>query len=99
MGLQQNVRNRYLVPEIGPRAAVPRVLIGADVIPWPAVERALPDPREVVGRDIVADTVALIGGAPHLARRIDCETDAIADAGGVDVAVAAVRIERQHIGT
>src|SRR3984893_8466245 len=98
MGLQQNVRNRYLVPEIGARAAVPRVLIGTDVIPRPAVKRAFLHPRDVVGWHVVADAVALVGRAPHLALRIDREPDAIADASGVDAAVAAVRIEDQHIG-
>src|ERR1700675_3384535 len=52
MGLEQNVGHGDAVLEIGPRAAVPRIFVGADIVPGPAVKRAFSDPGDVVAGDI-----------------------------------------------
>ena len=85
MRLDQHVGNGDLALEVGACARVPRVLIVADVEPGPAVERALPHPRDVVRHQIVAEAVALVGRAIEIAGRgMNGEADAIADAGGED---------------
>ena len=63
-----------------------RVLVAAHVVPGPAVEAAFLDRGDVVGDEVVAEVVALVGGAPELAGGgIDGLADAVADAGGVDL--------------
>src|SRR5579862_2332450 len=99
MGLQQHVGNGDFIFEIRPLAAVSRILIGADVVPGPAVESAFAHARDVVGRHVIAEPVALIGRAPDgVRRRRDGHADAVADAARKDALVLAVGIERQHIG-
>ncbi len=67
MGLDEHVRDGDLVLEIRPLAAMTRVLVGADVVPGPAVERAFAHAGDVIGRHVVAEPVALVGRAPHRA--------------------------------
>jgi len=98
MGLEQDVGHRDVVLEIGPRAAVPGIFIGTDIVPGPAVERAFPDAGDVVAGDVVAQAVALVGRAPEIAVGTDGETDAIADSRREDAAVLAVRRKLQDIG-
>src|ERR1700682_3815381 len=38
MGLHQHVRNRDLVPEIGPTARMPRIWVATDEVPGPAMK-------------------------------------------------------------
>src|SRR5262249_42515144 len=95
MRLQQHVRDRHLVLEVGAHADMGRILIGADVEPRPAVEFAFADPRYIVRHQVVTAAVALIGRAPGRSRRrLDRKTDAVADAGGEQLLVLAVGIER-----
>src|SRR6266852_2634187 len=96
MGLEQDVRHRNLVLEVGSLSLVPRIFVAADVVPRPAIESALANPRDVVGWNIIADCVALVGRAPQVAIGADREAYAIADTGGIDAAVAAVSVEHQH---
>src|SRR5262249_45528396 len=99
MGLEQDVWHRDLVLKVRSLALVPRIFVGADVVPRPAVECALANPGDVVGRNVVADRVALVGRAPHVAIGTDRKADAIADTGGVDATVAAIGVEHQNSGT
>src|SRR4029077_1527220 len=64
MRFNQNVGQRYLVLKVGALAAVMRIFIPADVIPRPAEEGAFAHPRDVIGRQVVAEVVALVGRAP-----------------------------------
>ena len=58
-----------------------RVLVAAHVVPGPAIKAALLDGGDVVGDEVVAEVVALVGGAPELAGgRVDGLADAVADA-------------------
>ena len=76
-----------------------RVRVGADIEPGPAVEGAGLDGGRVVGRQVVAEPVALIGDAPGVARRRrDGEARAIADPGGERAEIAAVRVGDEHGG-
>src|SRR5262249_15527669 len=64
MRFDQNVGQRHLAFEVGALAAVTRIFIAADVIPRPAKEGALAHTRDVIGRQIVAEVVTLVGRAP-----------------------------------
>src|ERR1700743_596147 len=65
----------------------------------PAVERAFFDARDIVGHEVVAEPVALVGRAPgRPGAGLNCEPDAIADAGRENLLVLAVGIEGQHRG-
>src|SRR6266702_7087475 len=99
MRLDQNVGHSDLVLEVGPRSPVARVLVGADVIPGPAVEGAFAHAGDVVGREIIAEAIALVGRAPKLAgHRVHRHADAIADAGCESSLALALRIEDEHVG-
>src|SRR5207302_6690628 len=99
MSLDQHVGDGDLALEIGPLARMPGVFIAADIKPRPSIERIFADPGHVVWHQIVAEAVALVGGAPRRAAlRLDCEADAIADSRGEYFLVFAIGIERQHRG-
>src|SRR5271163_5359623 len=67
MRLNENVGRRDVVRQIGPLVLVARVLMVAEIIPGPAIEGALRYMRYVVGRQVVAESVALVDGAPERA--------------------------------
>src|SRR5208337_3466485 len=79
MRLEQRVGNANFSGEIGPLALVARVLVRADVEPWPTVKAALRDTGRIVGRKVVAESVALVDDAPQgAARRLDGQPRAVA---------------------
>ena len=88
--------------QLGMLALVARVLtppLAAHVVPGPAVEAALLDVGDVVGDEVVAEGVALVGGAPELAGGgIDGLADAVANAPGVDLDELALGRELEHVG-
>ena len=87
------------VREIGPLVLVARVLMIAEIVPGPAIERALRDRRRIVGRQVVAESVALVDGAPERAGSgLDRKARTIANAGRVDALMSAVGIESEHVG-
>ena len=99
MRLDENVGRRDAFREIRPLVLVARVLVVAEIVPGPAIEGALRDVRRVVGRQIVAESVALVDGAPERASsRLDRKARAIANAGRVDALMSAVGIEGEHVG-
>src|ERR1700733_2750722 len=80
-------------------AGVPRVLMGADVPPGPAVKAAFTHRGDVVGYQVVAQAVALIDGAPQLpVVGIDGDAGRVTDAGSVDALVRSVRIKGEDVG-
>ena len=100
MRLDQHVGHGDVAGQIGPLALQPRILVIADIVPGPAVECALPHRRRIVRRQVVAQAVALVHHAPQVAcRGCDRLGCAVAQAGGEDPPVAAIGIERQHVGT
>src|SRR5690242_5010420 len=83
VGLNQNVRDRDLVLEIGALAWMIRVLMSTQVVPGPAEEGTLANPRDVIGDEIVAPSIPLVHRAPQLSRlRMDAQPDAVAQAAG-----------------
>src|ERR1700722_20961624 len=54
MRLNENVGRREGGGEVGPLVLVARVLMIAKIVPGPAIESALRDMRDVVGRQVVA---------------------------------------------
>src|ERR1700689_5219431 len=96
--LEQDIRNGDLSFQIGTLAGVVRILIAADIVPGPAVERALAYPGNVVRHQIVAQTVAFIGRAIEVAGLgVNGKPHAIADTGGEYARILAVGIEHEHI--
>src|ERR1700686_3932555 len=92
--LRQHIRKAGLVLEVGACALVAGILVSPDVVPGPAVECALLDLGGVFERGVVAELVTLVDDAPWTAgRRLNRETGAVAQAGGEDLLVLAVRIE------
>src|SRR6266849_2500044 len=97
MRLKQNIRYCDLVFQIRTFASMPGVLMAANIIPWPSIKCVLANAGHIVGHQIVAEAIALVGRAPgRSALRLNCETDAIADAGGEQFPVLAVGIEGQY---
>ena len=65
---------------IGARLGQTRVLVSAHVVPGPAVEAAFLDRGDVIGDQVIAEVVALIGRAPKSSGDgIDGLADAVAD--------------------
>ena len=99
MRLNEHVGRRDAPREIRPLVLVARVLMIAEIVPGPAIEGALRHTRRVVGRQIVAQPVALVDGAPERARcGLNRKARTIANAGRVDALVLAVGIEGEHVG-
>ena len=97
--LDEHVGHDHLVLQLGVLALVARVLVGAEVIPGPAVEAAFLDVGDVVGHQVVAQRVALVDRGPELAGLgVDRQADGVADARGVDPLVLAVGVEGQDVG-
>src|SRR5690606_24625534 len=93
MRLQEHIRNRHPSGKIGPGALMARVLIGANVIPWPTVECPIPYSRGVLERNVVPKTVTLVDDAPQRTRlRLHGHSGTIAQAPGHHPATAAAPI-------
>src|SRR5580704_14017622 len=81
-------------------ALVARVLMLADVVPWPAIKAVLLDARDVVRRKIVAQSVTLVDRAPqHASLRLNRQSHGITNAGSINAKPGPVRIILQYIGT
>ena len=97
MGLDQHVGCEDTIAEIGALAGMARILVRADIEPRPAIETAFPDAGRIIGRQIVSEAVALIGGAPERAAlRRDGEPRAIADPVRERTKAAALGVGDQH---
>ena len=91
MGLDQDVRDDDLT---GGGVLVARVRVGADVKPRPAVKASVFHRGRVIGRQIVAQSVAFVDHAPEGADGgLDRLTRAIAQAGGEDAALTRRQIQ------
>src|SRR3954451_14997689 len=97
MRLQQNVGCCDLVLELRPRTGVPRVLMGADIVPWPSIERVFTNPGDIIGREVISKPIALVSGAPNRAVLwLDRKTHTIANSGRECLLVLPVGVEGQH---
>src|SRR5208283_1443155 len=98
MSLQENVGHDYAVFQFRMLPAMMRVLMAAEVEPRPSVKPAFANTRDVIGREVVAESVALVSGAPESAsERIDSHADAIAESAGGDASLCAVGLELQNV--
>jgi len=76
-----------------------RVVVAAHVVPGPAEEAAFGNGGDVVGNEVVAEVVALVGGAPKLvADGVDGLADTVADAMGVDLEELTLGGEFEDVG-
>ena len=99
MRLDGHLGDGHLARKVRPLAPMPGVHVIADIVPRPAVEGAFLNRRREVGREIVAEPVALVDGAPrHAGCRVDRQRGAVAKPRRVDPPVAALGIEFQHVG-
>src|ERR1700733_15958188 len=82
-------------------AFMPRILMAAHIPPGPAVESAFLHMRDVVGNQVVAQTIALIYRAPQLAGLgIDRNSaSGIANAIGIHAQRAVRGIAPENVGT
>src|SRR3984957_17559811 len=73
------------------------VLMVTDVKPGPSIEGTIAHPRNIVRNEIISQTIALIGRAPHVSGcGMDRKADAVADARSKDAWILSVGIESQH---
>ena len=99
MRLNENVRRRDAVRKVGALAFVARILMVAEIVPGPAIEGARRHVRYIVRRQVVAESIALVDGAPERAGSwLDRKARTIANAGRVDALVLALRIEGEDVG-
>src|SRR6476469_7088659 len=97
--LNENVGHGDFALEIRPLAGVVRIFMVADIEPGPAIKRALTHPGDVIGHQIISQTVALVGRAIEVASLgMNGKADAITDAGGENAGVLPVGIEHQDVG-
>src|ERR1700722_1250320 len=81
------------------RAHETRILVPTHVVPRPAIVAVLFHAGDVVRHEVVAKVVALVDGAPELARRgVDSLADAVADAVSIDLQKLALGSELEHVG-
>src|SRR5258705_9387375 len=97
MRLDQHIGYGDLIPQVGSFAAMARIFVGAQIVPRPAVERAVAHARDEVRDEVVAKIVALVGGAPEVAGlRMHGEPDAVPEPGCEHAPISSVRIEDEH---
>ncbi len=78
--LQDHVGRDDLVLQLRMRSHQARILVAAHVVPGPAVEAVFLHAGDVVGNEVVAQVVTLVGRAPELAGgRVDGLADAVAN--------------------
>ena len=76
-----------------------RILIAADIEPWPAIEGAFAHSGHKIGHKVVAEAVALVDRAPELAGpRLHRHSDAVAQTRRKEPLVLALRREGEHEG-
>src|SRR5690349_6648182 len=80
-------------------ALMARILMPANVVPGPAVEAPLLNVGDIVGRQVIANRVALIYRTPKFSCfGMDRHADAISDSPGVNALAGSIGIELEHIG-
>ena len=98
---EQHIRHGDPALEVRALSGHARILVVTEVVPGPAVELARAHARDVVGDEIIAQVVALVGRAPEVAAaRVHGQAHAVAYAIGEVLAGARIgRVEHQHRGT
>ena len=87
MGSERHIRVRHLAGQVRALPSQAGVFAVTEVIPRPAVKSPFCDPRRVVGHQVIAQGVALVHGAPHLATaRLQRHAGTVTQARGVRAA-------------
>jgi hypothetical protein len=97
--LKENVRDSHFTSKVGTLAGMARILMRAEVVPGPAVQRPRAHARRVIRNEVITQSVALVGRAPYIgAFGVYGKCDAIADAGcKYPRRLFAFDIECQHV--
>src|ERR1043166_1828885 len=99
VALHEDVGHNNLAGQLRMLPVVPRVLVVAEIEPWPAVESARLHAANVVRHQILAQPVPLVRAHPKLARaRAEGDPEGVTDSPGENVAPGAVRIELEDAG-
>ena len=99
MWLEKNVWRDDLVFQFRVDAGMMRILCASHVEPGPAVESVLFDMSDVVGDEVVAESVTFVDGDPELSGiRVDGDADCVANAGGVDAFILSLGREGENVG-
>ena len=97
--IDQNVRGNDFGLQFGMFALMTRILVAAHVVPGPSVEPVFLHVSHVIRNEVVAQTVAFVGGAPKLpGGRVDGLADAVANSGCVYLDEFAVWSVLEHVG-
>src|SRR6267143_2687534 len=92
--LHEHIRNNDLISELRMFSLVSRIGMIADVKPRPAIKAAGTHTADVVGRQIFADLVSLIGAHPELVRAgAKRNSDGVANAPRVNLLSGAIGIK------
>src|SRR5690349_3889952 len=79
MRLRQYFRYDHPAAQISVLTRMPGIFIGTDVEPWPAIEGPVTHSGQIIGRQIVAQAVALVDRTPEIAGAgLHCHGDAVA---------------------
>src|SRR5437879_12418514 len=79
-------------------ALVARILVSSNVVPGPTVEASVLNVGNVIGREIIAEFVALINGGPEFAGLwVDGNTYCIADTPRVNTQPGAIGVRLQDV--
>src|ERR1017187_4067418 len=98
--MKDHIRRDDFVFQFGMLALVSRVLVATHIPPRPAEKSSLLYMGDVVGDQIVSQSVAFVYRTPQLVRfGIDCHSHTIANAVGVNSHRRTVRIELENIGS
>src|SRR5437764_14723696 len=77
----------------------PRIGMSAHIEPGPAVKAPVLDMGDVIGNEIIAKPIALIGRTPEFAGcGIEGNADRIANAGSINAKPGTVGIEFENVG-
>src|SRR6266404_6080796 len=96
---EQHVGNNGAGHEFGMFLLYAGIHVAADVAVWPAVEAAILDTGEIIGRKIVAEFIAFIDGDPgNAGNRLEGQSDGIAQAGGKLASIVAIEIANGNCG-
>src|SRR3989442_16041848 len=79
-------------------ALVARILVSSNVVPGPTVEASVLNVGNVIGREIIAEFVALINGGPEFAGLwVDGNTYCIADTPRVNARAGSIGVRLQDV--
>src|SRR5262249_46273771 len=99
MRLHQYIRYQHPAAQSRLLTRMAGIFIGTDVEPWPAIEGPVAHSGQIIGRQIVAEAVALVDRTPEVTgARLHCHTDAVAKTRRIKPPVPTVGCEGKDDG-